>query len=119
LIAAEREMRPARLSRFEKPADPRTLWIEHPLEGVPDLEEVNSVETADFDADGKPDILIAEKGGQGRLMVLRNAGEGRFEPVTVAQGRPIRFALPFNPDGDARPGILAIRDDAIIWFRPR
>ena len=78
LVAAQREMQPARLSRFEKPADPKQLWIEHRIESLPDLAVVNSVETADFDGDGRPDILVAEKGGEGRLMVLYNRGEAGF-----------------------------------------
>ncbi|HUE24194.1 MAG TPA: VCBS repeat-containing protein [Bryobacteraceae bacterium] len=122
LVAAQRKMPSARLARFEKPADPRQLWIEHRIESVPDLAEVNSLEVADFDDDGRPDILIAEKAGAGRLLVLYNEGEGRFRPVVVTQGRPILFAralqmAPHNDtNGHGRPGILAIRGDAIVWF---
>jgi hypothetical protein len=116
LLAAQREMHPARLARFEKPADPRQLWIEHRIESVPDLAEVNSLDVADFNGDGRPDILIAEKAGAGRLLVLYNEGEGRFRPVTVAQGRPILFAQAVHM---GRPGILAIRADAIVWYEPR
>jgi hypothetical protein len=119
LVAAQREMRPARLARFEKPADPRQLWIEHPIEGVPDLAEVNSLDTADFDGDGRPDILVAEGAGGGRLLVLYNEGEGRFRPVVIGQGRPIRFARAVDVNGDGRPDILAIRADAIAWFENR
>jgi len=116
LVAAQRETRPARLARFERPNDPRQLWIEHRIEGVPDLAEVNSLETADFDGDGRPDILAAEKGGRGRLLVLYNEGEGRFRPVIVAQGRPILFARAVDVNGDGRPDILVIRADAVAWF---
>jgi hypothetical protein len=119
LVAAQREMQPARLARFEKPADPRQLWIEHPIDSVPDLAEVNSLDAADFDGDGRPDILIAEKAGAGRLLVLYNEGEGRFRPVAIAQGRPIRFARAVDVNGDGRPDILAIRADAIVWFENR
>jgi len=115
LLAAQREMYPARLARFEKPADPRQLWIEHRIESVPDLAEVNSLDVADFNGDGRPDILIAEKAGAGRLLVLYNEGEGRFRPVVVAQGSPVRFAQAVD-NGNERPGILAIRGDAVVWF---
>ena len=118
LIAAEREMQPARLARFEKPADPRQLWIEHRIESVPDLTEVNSLDVADFNDDGRPDLLIAEKGGKSRLLVLYNEDEGRLRPALVAQGRPILFARALDPEGHGRPGILAIRADAIVWFEP-
>jgi len=123
LVAAQRDMRPARLARFEKPADPRQLWIERRIEDVPDLTAVNSLDTGDFDGDGRPDILIAEKAGKGRLLVLYNEGQGRFRPEVVALGRPILFARATDLNGGGRPGILAIRADAIVWFgndkRPR
>ncbi len=119
LLAAQREMQPARLARFEPPSDPRQSWIEHRIEGVPDLADVNSLETADFDGDGRPDILIAEKAGRGRLLVLYNQGEGRFRTATIAEGHPIRFARVADVNGDGRPDILAIRDDAIVWFENR
>jgi hypothetical protein len=121
LVAAQRSLSPARLARFEVPADPRQLWAEHRIESPPDLAEVNSLDVADFNGDGRADILIAEKSGKGRLMVLYNEGDGRFLPVVVARGRPILFAratAPDVPDGHGRPGILAIRADAIVWFEP-
>ena len=119
LVAAQREMQQARLARFEKPADPRQLWIEHRIEAVPDLAALNSLDVADFNGDGLPDLLIAEKTGRGRLLVLYNKGEGQFRPIVVAQGRPILFAraLQWNDiNGQQRPDILAIRADAIVWF---
>jgi hypothetical protein len=116
LVAAQREMQPARLARFDKPADPRQLWIEHRIESVPDLSEVNSLETADFDGDGRSDILVGEKAGQGRLLVLYNEGDGRFRPVQIAQGPPVLFARVLDMNGDGRPDILAIRRDAVFWF---
>jgi hypothetical protein len=116
LVAAQRKMQPARLARFDKPADPHQLWIEHRIESVPDLAEVNSLDVADFDGDGRPDILVAEKAGRSRLLVLYNEGEGRLRPVVVAQGRPILFARAVDLNGDGHPGILAIRAEAIAWF---
>jgi hypothetical protein len=112
LLAVERDMRPARLARFDKPADPRQLWIEHRIEAVPDLAGVNSLDVADFNGDGRPDILIGEKAGACRLLVLYNEGEDRFRPVVIAQGRPILFAQALGRD------ILVIRPDAIARYDP-
>ncbi len=116
LVAAQRDMVPARLSRFEKPADPRQLWIEHRIESVPDLAAVSSLGVADFSGAGRPDILLAEKSGSARLILLRNEGEGRFTPVVIAQGRPVRFARAVDINCDGRPDILAIDADAIAWW---
>lgn len=119
LLAAQREMSPARLARLVMPTDPRQLWEERRIEAVPDLAEVNSLEAADFDGDGRPDILIAEKAGAGRLMVLHNDGEGRFTPVAVTHGDPIRFARAVDLNGDGRPDILTMRTDRIAWWENR
>ena len=119
LLIAQREMQPARLARLEKPADPRQLWTEHRIDGVPDLTQPNSLDVADFDGDGRPDILVAEKAGAARLMVLHNEGGGRFTPVVIAQGRPVQFARAVDVNGDGHPDILVIRQDAIAWWENR
>jgi len=116
LLAVQREMQPARLARFEKPADPRQLWTEHGLASELELSQPNSLDVADFDGDGRPDILVAEKAGAGRVIVLRNESGGRFTPAVIAQGRPVRFARAVDVNGDGRPDVLLIRADAIVWL---
>lgn len=116
LLAMQREMSPARLARFEKPTDPRQLWTEHRIATELNLDQPNSVDVADFDGDGRPDILVAEKAGAGRVIVLRNEGGGQFTPVVIAQGRPVQFARAVDVNGDGRPDILLIRADAISWL---
>src|SRR5579862_540517 len=70
LVAVQRSVPRARLAWFEKPADPKQLWIEHRLEGALELNQVNSLQVADFDSDGRLDLLIAERAGAGRLIVF-------------------------------------------------
>lgn len=101
---------------FEKPTDPRQLWTEHRIATELNLDQPNSVDVADFDGDGRPDILVAEKAGAGRVIVLRNEGGGQFTPVVIAQGRPVQFARAVDVNGDGRPDILLIRADAISWL---
>jgi hypothetical protein len=116
LLIVQRAIGRARLARFEKPADPRLLWIEHPIDSVPDLDQPNSLDVADFDGDGRPDIVLAEKAGAGRVLVLRNEGGGRFTSAVIAHGQPAQFAQAADVNGDGRPDILVIRRDAIAWF---
>ena len=67
LVAGQREMTPARLAWFEKPAaDPTPQWPQHAIEG--DWDRIHSVELADFDGDGKPDLLVADAHG---VVILR------------------------------------------------
>jgi Flp pilus assembly protein TadD len=40
----------------------------------------------DFDGDGRPDLLLADGGGQGGLTLYRNLGNGRFSDVTQHAG---------------------------------
>jgi cytochrome c-type biogenesis protein CcmH/NrfG len=40
----------------------------------------------DFDGDGRPDLLLADGGGQGGLTLYRNLGNGRFSDVTQQAG---------------------------------
>ncbi|MFN7992519.1 MAG: VCBS repeat-containing protein [Bryobacteraceae bacterium] len=117
LLITQREIAPARLSRFEKPADPRQLWIEHRIESVPDLDEPAVLDVADFDVDGHPDILVAERAGKCRLMILRNDGTGAFTPLVIANGTPMIFGQASDIDGDGRPDIVTLRGDAISWWQ--
>lgn len=99
LIAAQREMQDARFAWFEKPKDPKQLWIEHPIVR---LNQPNSLDAADLDGDGNPEILVAERGGAGRLIIVK----GR-ELQIVTHGSPIVYARAL--DG----GILTVSREAI------
>src|SRR5712675_901827 len=54
--------------------DPKQLWIEHRLEGSLELNQPNSLQIADFDGDGRLDLLVAERAGAGRMIVFQNLG---------------------------------------------
>jgi len=111
----QREMSEARIARFEKPADPQQLWTEHRI--ADRLSRPHSLDVADFDGDGRPDLLVAEQSGSGRLLIFRNHGDGRFTPQMVATGVRAIHARGIDWDGDGRPDILTISEQAISWWR--
>jgi hypothetical protein len=119
LVAVQRSVPRARLAWFEKPPDPKQLWIEHRFDNTLALDQPNSLQIADFDGDGRLDLLVAERGGAGRLIVFRNSGGGRFEPRVVASGAPVDHAIVTDWNGDGRPDIVTIRKDAISWWQNR
>ena len=85
LFAAQRELAPARLARFVRPADPTQQWPAHDLAGALNLDHPGSLRLVDFHGSGRLDLLVAEHSGAGRLLVFRNRGAGRFEPQVVAE----------------------------------
>ncbi len=109
LVAGQREMKPARLAWFEKPAgDPTPQWPQHPIEGKWD--HIHSVELADFDRTGKPDLLVADARG---VYILRHL---TGECITIAEGPSVR-AFASNINGDGRPEVLVVRRDSISCWR--
>ena len=119
LVAVQRSVPRARLAWFEKPPDPKQLWIEHRLDGTLELNQTNSLQIADFDGDGRLDLLAAERGGAGRLIVFHNAGGGKFEPRVIASGMGMDHAFVTDWNRDGRPDIVTIRKDAISWWQNR
>jgi hypothetical protein len=119
LVAVQRRMTQARFAWFEKPGDPKQLWVEHRIEIEPPLNQPNSLAVGDFDGDGSLDLLVAERGGLGRLLIFRNTGGWRFEPHEIARGRAIDHALVVDWNGDGRPDIVTLGRDAISWWQNR
>jgi len=73
LYAAQRLLAPARVARFDRPADPTAMW---PARRLPDALHPVSLEIA------KAGLLLAERGG--RITLWQN---GR--PRELARGRPL------------------------------
>ncbi|MGI5818951.1 MAG: FG-GAP repeat domain-containing protein [Armatimonadota bacterium] len=71
----------------------------------------HSLEIADFDGDGLPDIFVAEM-GLGRnphdplMMIFRNRGGGEFEEHVICEGIPTHEAKVADMTGDGRPDIV-------------
>jgi hypothetical protein len=116
LVAMQREMADPRFAWFQKPADPKQLWIEYHIADSLALDHPRGMDVADFDGDGRPDLVVTEQGSAGRLLVFQNQGGGRLEPHVLATGvaadqvRVIR-------SGRERPGILTIGKGVISLWR--
>jgi hypothetical protein len=94
---------PGRVAIFDPPDWSRTLLSE-------EMFCPHSVQVADFNGDGNPDIYVAEMGlGENedpQHVVFENQGDGRFEPVTVADGVATHEAKVANVTGTGRPDIV-------------
>lgn len=86
LIVSQGHMRDARLTWFEKPDDPKRLWIGHRLDDRLHLVNAHALAATDLNADGKTDFLVAEQNGpESRLLAFWNDGES-FHGQQLAKG---------------------------------
>lgn len=95
--------RPARLGVFDPPEWDLTLLHD-------DLSNPHSLDVADFDGDGNPDIFVAEMGLEAghepRQFVFHNDGAGNFERKELGTGIPTHEAKAVDLDGDGTPDIV-------------
>jgi hypothetical protein len=82
LMVAQRDMTPARLARFAKPADPTQMWTEIRL--ADSLAQPQGLAVADFDGDGAEDVAAGEAAGAKRLL-LHSGGQWN----TLRQGQAV------------------------------
>jgi hypothetical protein len=113
LVVSQGHMENARVTWFEKPDDPKRLWIGHRLSDGLHLVNPHALAVFDFDGDGKPDIIAGEHNGpSSRLLVFLQQGErGSFQPIEL----PLRTdAIAIFPRG---PGefISIGTDNVMIW----
>jgi hypothetical protein len=92
-----------RVSWFEAPKDPALLWEEHiVVDSVETIE--HSIGAADFNSDGKMDIITAEM-QQGvdpdEVAIFYNRGEDTWEKQVISTGGSHSMCLQdFDGDGD-------------------
>ncbi|SDM61239.1 Repeat domain-containing protein [Halogranum gelatinilyticum] len=95
--------RRARLGVFDPPTWELTVLHD-------DLSNPHSLQVADLDGDGRPDIYVAEMGLETghvpRQFVFWNEGDGRFEPEVVERGVPTHEAKLVDLDGDGAMDIV-------------
>ncbi len=95
----------------------RDTAAEESAAALADAGALRHLAVADIDLDGDPDLLVA---GEAGLVLLENAGGGRFEPHPDLFGEPSPAALGFlllDLDGDHDPDLLAWDDTTLRGFR--
>ena len=103
VVLAEGESNPGRLV-WTAPPD----WELHTLRD--DLFHPHSLEIADFNGDGLPDIFVAEMGlgknAKPKMIIFLNRGGGEFEEVVFQEGIPMHEAKVGDLTGDGRPDVV-------------
>lgn len=96
---------PGRLAWFDRDGDD---W--RPTFLAEDLFCPHSLQVADFDSDGRPDIYVGEMGlGENdhpRHFLFRNRGNGRFDRSVVADGTATHEAKVVDLTGDGQPDVV-------------
>jgi hypothetical protein len=116
LIVSQSEMAKARVAWFEKPTDPKQMWTEHRIEGTLDLNRTRSLQVADFNGNGRPDILVGERAGAGRLIIFSNESDGRFAPYEIGRTSGVIDARAMDWNGDGRPDLLVVEPSSLSWW---
>jgi FG-GAP-like repeat len=102
----------ARTVWWEQPADPTSPgWVRHP---VATQGTTNSLDVADLDGDGDPDVVTGEHRGSLRVTIFENDGDGaQFTAHRVDEGKESHLgAQLFDLDGDGDLDIVSIAYDA-------
>ncbi len=99
-------------------------WTEAVLPGLRPTSYVGAVDVADFNRDGRPDLVVgylARELGAWRtgidLFLAKAAGGWERKPVAMVDGRPWLTALDSGDlDGDGRLDLAAVTGEGEIWL---
>jgi len=119
LAAAEAEIAESRLAWFERPADPKGFWTEHPLASRASVHHPNGLAAGDFDGDGWVDLAVGENNGaRSRLLLFRGSGGGLAAAGERASG-PV-LGLWSGTGNDKYAILLSLEQERIVvWRRQR
>ena len=101
---------------FRSPTNPTSSWTRTTLlsgSTNPAVDTMNSMDVADMDSDGDPDIVTAEHRGNQRLFILENSGTATFTVHTISTGIENHLgARVFDLDSDKDLDIIGIAWDS-------
>ena len=105
---------------FRSPATKTNAWTRITILSNATVDTMNSMDVADMDQDGDPDIITAEHRGDQRLFILENNGSGTFMVHTISTGIENHLgARVFDLDNDGDLDIIGIAWDSYqnlhIW----
>ncbi|MHC1769399.1 MAG: FG-GAP repeat domain-containing protein [Verrucomicrobiia bacterium] len=106
---------------WEHPAPPNAKWRRHTISTQFTM---NSMDVADMDHDGDPDLILAEHRGPRRIAVWENSGRGSFAERLVGEGHESHLGgriSDLDGDGDLDLASIAYDDSTKVhlWRNDR
>lgn len=118
LVISQRAMAGAGLAWYEMPSDPKQIWDEHRIEESLDLTEPAFVKPGYVDDDNFEDLIVAERGGRGRLIVFRQLMNA-IEAEVIAESGGIGALAITDWNRDGRSDIIAAEGPQLVLYVAR
>jgi FG-GAP-like repeat len=104
---------------LKNPGPDGTDWVQRAIENTSDLIEPRTLQIADFDGDGKPDVAVNDASTQGTVAWLRRGDDGVWTRQNIAGALAIHahFGAVADLDGDGHMDIIQPVYQGITWLR--
>ena len=118
VMSEETQRGPASTIIFLQPAKSGEVWT---MQTLVNQYTTNSMDLADVDMDGDPDILTGEHRGEKRLTLWENDGKGKFRAFVIDRGKENHDGAKLvDLDNDGDLDIVGIGYDAFsiihVWW---
>ena len=118
LLAAEATASPARVALFDRPPDPKQLWLESPVEAVPPIRKPEALAAVDLNGDSLTDLIIGENTGEGsRLLVYWGISSGKYQGTRIDVTGGLIAVWPYDFDDDGRMDIIGLGPSTLYLWR--